>query len=269
MRHSFYDSAEYRRKQAEITARNVANGVYKHLKKSEQRSCIRKGCGKIFISRPSDPKKFCSQSCATTAHNLKREWSEATKRKIAKAMTGKPGPSKGIIKVPRIIGVCANPKCGKTFSYERYRPQKYCSVSCNMAVTGRQPTSPKASRGKAGIRPDISPSLYFYSRWEANIARLYTYLGIRWEFTPRSFDIGGQTYTPDFYLPDQDTYVEVKNFWGDYSRARDTKFRNAYPGVRLKVILKDEYIELEHSYAQFIPRWEYKNSAFIKINELT
>ncbi len=94
------------------------------------------------------------------------------------------------------------------------------------------------------------------------MARLYTHLGVTWEYAPRSFDIGGQIYTPDFYLPETDTYVEVKNFWGEYSRIRDTKFRATHPAVRLEVILKVEYLELEQAYAHLIPRWEYKYSVF-------
>jgi len=94
------------------------------------------------------------------------------------------------------------------------------------------------------------------------MARLYSYLGTVWEFSPRSFDIGGHTYTPDFFLPETDTYIEVKNFWGEYSRIRDTKFRKRYPNILLKVILKDEYTRLEKKYAHLIPQWEYNHSPF-------
>lgn len=92
------------------------------------------------------------------------------------------------------------------------------------------------------------------------MARLYSYLGMIWEFSPKSFDIGGQTYTPDFFLSQTNTYIEVKNFWGDYSRIRDEKFRKVYPDLLLKVILKKEYFELEAQYAHLIPLWEYRNS---------
>lgn len=262
MRDSFYDLPEYRNKQARITKGNVAKGVYEHLKRKEQRLCIRDGCGKIFVVSPSDPKKFCSQSCAATVNNSKRKWPESVKRKIAEAGRGREGPLKGVLKVPRITAICANPKCGNTFTHERYQTRKYCSVHCNITITGSRPTSPKASRGKAGIRKDVSDSIYFYSRWEANMARLYIYLGVAWEYTPRSFDIGGQSYTPDFYLPKTDTYVEIKNFWGEYSRIRDEKFRATHPELRLKVILKEQYLELERTYAHLIPYWEYKSSAF-------
>lgn len=175
---------------------------------------------------------------------------------------GTVSPYKGTIKVPRVKDTCAHPTCGKTFLHEQYREQRFCSVTCSMKIIGSKPTSPKASRGKAGIRKDISNSIYFYSRWEANIARLYNYLGTAWVYAPSSFDIGGQMYTPDFYLPVSDTYLEIKNFWGEYSRIRDMKFRRIYPNLRLNVILKEEYLELEKRYAHLIPNWEYKNSAF-------
>lgn len=210
----------------------------------------------------SDPKRFCGRNCSVTVNNSKRKWPESVKRKIAEAARNRPSPFKGVLKVPRATAVCANPKCGKVFTYERYRARKYCSVHCNITVTGSRPTSPKASRGKAGVRRDVSDSIYFYSRWEANMARLYAHLGIVWEYAPRSFDIGGQIYTPDFYLPETDTYVEVKNFWGEYSRIRDAKFRATHPRVRLEVILKVDYLELEKEYAHLIPRWEYKDSVF-------
>ena len=129
-----------------------------------------------------------------------------------------------------------------------------------MKVIGGRPTSPKASKGKNGIRKDISLTINFYSRWEANIARLFTVLKIKWDYAPKSFDIGGQRYTPDFYLPEKDVYIEVKNFWWPYSKIRDQKFRERYPSIRLDVILKDEYMWLEKYCSHLVPYWEYKNS---------
>ncbi len=81
-------------------------------------------------------------------------------------------------------------------------------------------------------------------------------------YAPKTFDIGGQRYTPDFYLPDCNTYVEVKNFWSAYSLERDQKFRANYPKIKLEVILKEDYLKLEKEYAHAIPEWEYRNSKF-------
>jgi len=131
-----------------------------------------------------------------------------------------------------------------------------------MEVIGGKPTSPKAARGKAGIRKDISKTIYFYSRWEANIARLFNYLDINWVHQPRIFDLGSQNYTPDFYLPAYNLYVEVKNFLWEYSKIRDRKFRELYPDAKLALLLKKDYLKLENKYSRSIKNWEYRNSPF-------
>lgn len=268
MRSSFYNSQEYREKQSALTREHWRKGTFDFLSRREKRTCARDGCAKEFHVVPHDPKKYCSQGCAAIVNNSKRRWSEEVKTKISRSLAGRflPGgklnPRKGIIRVPRVEVHCRNPDCNKVFFKERWRKVQYCSNQCAMRVIGGRPTSPRASRGKAGIRKDISPTIYFYSRWEANMARLYKYLGISWQYAPAAFDIGGHTYTPDFYLPETNAYVEVKNFWWRYSRIRDNKFRKRYPHIRLEVILKEEYLRLEKQYAHLIPYWEYKNSTF-------
>jgi hypothetical protein len=132
-----------------------------------------------------------------------------------------------------------------------------------MKVVGGKPTSPRAARGKTGIRKDIDKTIYFYSRWEANIARLFNYLGTKWLYQPKTFNLGSQNYTPDFYLPDYDTYIEVKNFLWKYSKIRDRKFRKLFPNVNLILLLKKDYLKLENKYSKFIKNWEYRNSPFL------
>lgn len=258
----FYDSQEYRAKQSATTKRNWEQGHFVFLRKEEKRRCKRKNCHQIFITIPSNPKVFCSSSCAAYVNNSKRIWPDEVKQKIALSLTGKKSPYKGVPRVARIESNCLNPVCGKILLSLPHKPRKFCSIACAMKVIGGRATSPRAARGKAGIRKDISPTIYFYSRWEANIARLYTYLKVKWMYAPTSFDLGGQTYTPDFYLPDKHIYVEVKNFWWKYSRERDEKFRKLYPHTTLEVLLKPDYLALERKYANLIPMWEYKNSPF-------
>jgi len=126
-----------------------------------------------------------------------------------------------------------------------------------MKVIGSRPTSAKASRGKYGARDDIHTNIHFRSRWEANVARLYTHLGIAWMYEPRTFDIGGHTYTPDFYLPYYDEFIEIKNYLNPYSAKRDLGFRKHYPQIVLKLLLKDEYRTLEKRYGRSILNWEF------------
>lgn len=271
MRHLFYDSPEYQRIQSEIAKRKRAEGLYDHLTKWDKRTCLHQECRKVFWVKPGDPKHYCSQSCAATCTNrIRGPRSEETRRKIAASIKtlfpeGPPIPFRKVA-APPLQKVCENSQCGKIFSYPGHqKKRKYCSGPCrdydNIRLIGQRPTSPRASRGKAGVRLDISPTIYFYSRWEANIARLYNHLGTEWVYAPSSFDLGGQIYTPDFYLPGSDKYIEVKNFWWKYSKERDEKFRRLYPHTKLEVILKPEYLVFEEKYAPTIPNWEYRNSS--------
>lgn len=264
MGHNSYHKKEYQELQSRIMKENWKKGLFDFVYKREKRICARKECGKEFEVQQSDPKIYCCRSCSGKVNNVGRVQSEETKFKIAKALIGTKSPFKGIIKVPRAERICANPKCKKLFTAVEWgsRKRKYCSNQCTMAVVGGKPTSPKASRGKAGIREDISDKIYFYSRWEANFARLQNYLGIKWEYEPKTFDLGSQNYTPDFYLPKFDTYIEVKNFLWKYSKIRDKKFRKLYPNIKLQLLLKEDYLKLENKYSKLIKNWEYKNSPF-------
>jgi hypothetical protein len=261
MPRNFYHLKEYQKKQSEIMKENWKKGLFDCIRKREKRICAREGCGKLFEAKLSDIKIYCSSSCAATVNNVKRgKFSEATKLKISKALTGKISPRLGKILAPRILVTCGNPRCEKSFLRENYRLRKYCSNGCAMAVIGGKPTSPKASKGKGGIRKDISDTIYFYSRWEANFARLMSYLNIEWEYEPKTFDLKTQNYTPDFYLPEANVYIEIKNFLWKYSKIRDKKFRELYPNTNLILLLKESYLLLEKEYSHFIRNWEYKNS---------
>jgi len=268
MSHDFYNTQEYKEKQSAITKENWKKGIFNFHYKREKKICARKECRKVFEVVPSNSKIYCSQSCAALVNNAKRgPMSETQKIKIAKALKGRKlkglkSPFKGKIKVARVEIICANPKCKKVFLMERWMKGKYCSNQCTMAVVGGKPTSPKAARGKAGIRKDISKTIYFYSRWEANYARLLNYLDVKWQYQPKTFDLKTQTYTPDFYLPDRDVYIEVKNFLWKYSKIRDEKFRKFYPNIKLILLLKKDYLDIENKYSRLIKNWEYKNSPF-------
>lgn len=133
-------------------------------------------------------------------------------------------------------------------------------MSCSSHFNGSKPTSPKAARAKAGVRHDIDDKTYFFSRWEANYARILNFIGAKWVHQPKRFRLKSQYYTPDFYLPESNKYIEIKNFLSDYSLKRDNEFRELYPELELELILKEDYKKLEEQYAQLIPNWEFSIS---------
>lgn len=51
----------------------------------------------------------------------------------------------------------------------------------------------------------------FRSRLEARWAVFFETLGLKWEYEPQGFELcDGTRYLPDFYLPDQESYIEIK-----------------------------------------------------------
>ena len=100
--------------------------------------------------------------------------------------------------------------------------------------------------------------------WEANVARYYNYLGIEWQFEPKTFIFenikrGSVSYTPDFYLPKEDKWVEVKGWMDGKSKTKLKRFKEQYPDeyAKLQLITEKEYKEIQRKLACFIKNWEY------------
>lgn len=94
------------------------------------------------------------------------------------------------------------------------------------------------------------PPVPFAHASEAEIARLLDFYGVHWQYEPRSFplewDADGhptQFFTPDFYLPDYDLYLEIttiKPALANRKNRKIRKLRERYPDVMIKLLnLKD------------------------------
>jgi predicted nuclease of restriction endonuclease-like RecB superfamily len=90
---------------------------------------------------------------------------------------------------------------------------------------------------------------WFRSTWEVRVARALDALGVRWQYEPKRIDLGTQTYLPDFYLPDDGAYWEVKGFFGDKSRRTTELFRQLRPEP-LVLVTKAVLYQLEHAAAR-------------------
>lgn len=114
----FYFDESYRQGQSLLTKLSWERGDYDFRRKSVVRVCARQGCGNSFKTIPSDPKRFCSQSCSGRVNNIGRVLSEITKAKISKANT--------------ITGryVRKNKLCLHCNSFLGRHQLKYCSLKC-------------------------------------------------------------------------------------------------------------------------------------------
>lgn len=69
---------------------------------------------------------------------------------------------------------------------------------------------PRRGGVKRGI-PTTHGGVRFRSKLEARWARLFDAIETPWQYEPRRFPLGDRSsYTPDFYLPDVEFWLEVK-----------------------------------------------------------
>jgi hypoxanthine phosphoribosyltransferase len=98
----------------------------------------------------------------------------------------------------------------------------------------------------------------FANQAEVACARVLDYYGIPWEYEPRTFVLEegedgrvAEAFTPDFYLPDQDLYVEItvmKQSLVTRKNRKLRKLRERYPDVNVKLFYKRDITRLAERY---------------------
>jgi len=96
-----------------------------------------------------------------------------------------------------------------------------------------------------------SPEPQFSHPSEAEFARLLDYYGIPWQYEPRTFileeDEQGHpvvAFSPDFYLPEQDLYVEVTTIRQKLITKKNRKvrrLRELYPDINIKLFTRRDF----------------------------
>jgi len=80
--------------------------------------------------------------------------------------------------------------------------------------------------------------IFFKSSWEVAYAKYLDKQGIKWLYEPKTFDLGNTTYTPDFYLPKTNLYIEIKGYFRPDARKKVNLFKKLYSEEEL-LILKE------------------------------
>ena len=92
---------------------------------------------------------------------------------------------------------------------------------------------------------------------EEEFARLLDFYRIEWLYEPRSFPLAWQDkkvaemFTPDFYLPELDLYVELTTLRQSLITEKNRKLRRLkelYPEVNVKLLNKNDYLRLLAKY---------------------
>src|SRR5437899_7253635 len=98
----------------------------------------------------------------------------------------------------------------------------------------------------------------FANRAELECAKVLDYYGIPWEYEPRTFvleeDEDGrvvEAFTPDFYLPEQDLYLEITMMKQSLVTRKNRKLRRLrqlYPEVRIKLFYERDFERIAAPY---------------------
>ncbi|PEZ87921.1 hypothetical protein CN376_22845 [Bacillus cereus] len=101
---------------------------------------------------------------------------------------------------------------------------------------------PKKKAYKNGLRfYSEKEAMMFRSTWEVELAELLTSLGIIYEYEPQRFYYKDhcESYLPDYYLPEYDTFIEVKGYMDKRSLKRCNLFRK-YQGATYGFLLYEK-----------------------------
>jgi hypoxanthine phosphoribosyltransferase len=96
---------------------------------------------------------------------------------------------------------------------------------------------------------------------EEELARILDYYGVRWDYEPRTFPIlwnlDGkvvESFSPDFYLPELEIYVELTTLKQSLVRRKNRKLRRLrelYPDIRAKLFYGKDFRALMLKYGRF------------------
>ena len=86
--------------------------------------------------------------------------------------------------------------------------------------------------------------IWMRSSYEMKYAKYLDNQGIKWLYESKTFDLGNTTYTPDFYLPNKNQYIEIKGYWRKGIKEKFNLFKILYPQINIKIIMKEDLINL-------------------------
>ncbi len=123
---------------------------------------------------------------------------------------------------------------------------------------------------KSGWREVAGRRVFFRSRWEANYGRYLQWLKehgaiTEWEHEPETFWFekirrGTRSYLPDFRIIELNgsiVFHEVKGWMDQRSRTKINRMRIHHKAVKLIVIPRKTYKQIEGQVGRMIEGWEW------------
>lgn len=113
----------------------------------------------------------------------------------------------------------------------------------------------------------------FRSRLEARWAVFFDHIGIKYLYEPEGYKMSdGTMYLPDFYLPESDSFFEVKGVMTDIDRHKIGTFLNwncNIPNISVIVKSLEVYLLMTYSFQLSISPNSLKNKQYFYFSLLT
>jgi len=186
--------------------------------------------------------KFCNKECKNdnSLRNHVRCCPDNQNRKYKNGMTGKVGSNqfKKAYQLGQIIPSAWNKGLPGTFTGKKHTEETKRKISQKLSINN------KGGRSKwyevAGQKVQGS--------WERNVALKLEELEIEWKKLKVNKDIleyvmDGKLrcYTPDFYLPAYDVFLEIKGYWWGRDKEKMEIVLKTYPEKNIVLIEKEQY----------------------------
>jgi len=90
----------------------------------------------------------------------------------------------------------------------------------------------------------LQGKIWLRSSYELKFAEYLDKNNIDWLYEIQTFDLGNTTYTPDFYLPTCNLFIEIKGYMLEKAQDKINKFLDIYHEETLKILYKEDLIKL-------------------------
>ncbi len=145
---------------------------------------------------------------------------------------------------------------GKGAPRARRAPRPEPSAAYDDAAPARPAIAPAKPRVPVTGAPTEVPAPFAHNA-EYEFARILDFYGLEWEYEPRSFPLRWErghvteAFTPDFYLPDLDLFVELTTLKSGLTAEKNRKMRllqELYPDTKIIMLKKRDYLRLLAKY---------------------
>ena len=227
----------------QLTKQNLQRHILKCTGQNLTKHC--KGCGVLI----SNFKLFCTRSCSASFNNTQRV---VLSRKFTAESLQNICTSNKNRKLTKIAEYLANPNicktCGCSLSYEQ-RTKSNCSKNCfkqQMRTNALLKKFGGPIKQRRVITLNNGQTLTVDSSWEEELANNFIKRNITFTKCDKFTLSTGESYTPDFYLPSYNCYVDPKAITSFFQKqnAQLTKIKLFESEYNTKVVLIHEFENL-------------------------